>query len=95
MKKKILALSVCVVMLAVAIVGGTLAYFTDTDAEVNTFTVGGVKIDLIEQQRGEKDGTKVLVPFEDGKNLMPIVGSAQGAKETVDGVELPTAKKLC
>lgn len=80
MKKKILALSVCVVMLAVAIVGGTLAYFTDTDAEVNTFTVGGVKIDLIEQQSSE-DG-KSLVPYvNENKVLMPIVGSAQGEKK--------------
>ena len=80
MKKKILALSVCVVMLAVAIVGGTLAYFTDTDAEVNTFTVGGVKIDLIEQQSSE-DG-KTFVPYvNEGKVLMPIVGSAQSDKK--------------
>ena len=49
MKKKILALSVCVVMLAVAIVGGTLAYFTDTEAAENTFTVGNVDIDLKEE----------------------------------------------
>lgn len=49
MKKKILALSLCVVMLAVAIVGGTLAYFTDTtEAKVNEFTVGNVDIDLTE-----------------------------------------------
>lgn len=79
MKKKILALSVCVVMLAVAIVGGTLAYFTDTDAEVNTFTVGGVKIDLIEQQVNEA-GT-ALEDFEQNQVLMPIVGSAQGEKD--------------
>lgn len=50
MKKKILAMSLCVVMLAIAIVGGTLAYFTDTDQETNTFTVGNVKIDLLESQ---------------------------------------------
>ena len=48
MKKKILALSVCVVMLAVAIVGGTLAYFTDTKDAKNTFTVGNVSIELLE-----------------------------------------------
>lgn len=89
MKKKILALSLCVVMLAVAIVGGTLAYFTDTDAEVNTFTVGGVKIDLIEQQRGVKDGQAALVPFEQNQVLMPIVGSAQGEK---DNFGQPVAK---
>lgn len=79
MKKKILALSLCVVMLAVAIVGGTLAYFTDTDAEVNTFTVGGVKIDLIEQQVNEA-GT-ALEDFKQNQVLMPIVGSAQGEKD--------------
>ena len=50
MKKKILALSLCVVMLAIAIVGGTLAYFTDTKSATNTFTVGNVKIDLLESQ---------------------------------------------
>ena len=50
MKKKILALSLCVVMLAIAIVGGTLAYFTDTKSATNTFTVGNVKIDLIESR---------------------------------------------
>ena len=48
MKKKILAMCLCVAMLAIAIVGGTLAYFTDTDAETNVFTTGNVDIDLIE-----------------------------------------------
>ena len=49
MKKKILAISLVVAMLAVAVIGGTLAYFTDTTAEQqNTFKVGGVDIDLTE-----------------------------------------------
>lgn len=48
MKKKIIAMCLCVAMLAIAIVGGTLAYFTDTDAETNVFTTGNVAIDLIE-----------------------------------------------
>lgn len=48
MKKKILAMCLCVAMLAIAIVGGTLAYFTDTDYETNVFTTGDVAIDLIE-----------------------------------------------
>ncbi len=50
MKKKILAMSLCVVMLAIAIVGGTLAYFTDTKSATNTFTVGNVKIELLESR---------------------------------------------
>ena len=91
-KRKILALASAVCMVAILAIGGTLAYFTATDTEVNTFTVGGVQIDLIEQQRGEKDGEKTLVPFEDEKVLMPIVGSAQGEQEVVGGVKLPTAK---
>ena len=48
MKKKILAIVLCVAMLAIAIVGGTMAYFTDTKAQTNTFTTGNVSIKLDE-----------------------------------------------
>ena len=49
MRKKLVALSMAVLMLAVAVIGGTLAYFTDTtDAKVNTFEVGNVDINLTE-----------------------------------------------
>ena len=48
MKKKITALCLCVALLAVAVVGASLAYFTDTKSATNTFTVGNVKIDLLE-----------------------------------------------
>ena len=67
MKKKITALCLCVALLAVAVVGASLAYFTDTDNATNTFSVGNVKIDLIEQQKGENG----LVGFEQGKTLVP------------------------
>lgn len=50
MKKKIFALCLVIALAATAIIGGTLAFFTDTDEETNTFTVGNVKIDLIESQ---------------------------------------------
>lgn len=85
MKKKITALFLCVALAAIAIVGASLAYFTDTDNETNTFAVGGVKIDLIEQERGENG----LQPFTQNKKLSPIVGSAQGEK---DELGMPTAK---
>ena len=85
MKKKITALCLCAAMLAIAIVGASLAYFTDTKDATNTFTVGNVKIELIEQQRGENG----LEPFEQNKKLYPIVGSAQGEK---DALGMPTAK---
>ena len=67
MKKKITAIFLCVALVAIAIVGASLAYFTDTDKETNTFTVGNVKIDLIEQQHGENGP----VPFVQGKTLVP------------------------
>ena len=48
MKKKLTAIFLCVALVAIAIVGASLAYFTDTKSATNTFTVGNVKIDLIE-----------------------------------------------
>ena len=85
MKKKLTLVVTCIVLVAAMVIGGTLAYFTDTKNATNTFAVGNVKIDLIEQQRGENG----LVPFEQNKKLYPIVGSAQGEK---DALGMPTAK---
>ena len=86
MKKKIVSLALAVCLIAIAAVG-TLAYFTDKDTETNTFTAGGVKIDLIEQQVN-KEGTD-LEAFKQNQVLMPIVGSAQGEK---DALGQPVAK---
>lgn len=44
-KKTIIA---AVVLLAVLVVGGAIAYFTDTDTKTNTFTIGNVDISLTE-----------------------------------------------
>ena len=49
-KKSILMAAIAVMLVAVLVVGGTLAYFTDTKSADNTFTVGDVKIDLLESQ---------------------------------------------
>lgn len=40
MKKKLIAIFLCVALVAIAVVGASLAYFTDTDKATNTFTVG-------------------------------------------------------
>ena len=89
MKKKILALCLVVALAATAVIGGTLAYFTDTEAEINVFTLGNVVIDLVEEQRNDEGAA--LEAFEDNKVLLPIVGSAQGEKENFGGYNLPTA----
>lgn len=49
-KKKSIALIAVIALVAVALIGTTLAYFTDTDEEKNTFTIGNVSIDLIESR---------------------------------------------
>ena len=87
MKKKIVSLALVAALAAICIVGASLAYFTDTDEKTNTFTAGGVKIELIEQQRDKVNGT--LETFENDKMLYPIVGSAQGEK---DKWGMPVAK---
>lgn len=46
--KKTIAIVALVVLVAVASVLGTLAYLTDTKTARNTFTVGNVKIELLE-----------------------------------------------
>lgn len=64
MKKKITAIALVVMLLAVSVLGATLAYFTDTDKETNVFTSGNVAIDLTEN-------------FTQESKLMPVTGSAQ------------------
>ena len=61
-KKKILVLAVSVCLVAILAIGGTLAYFTDTDAKTNTFTVGNVDITLTEpnwEGTGSQDAPEV------------------------------------
>ena len=68
MKKKILSLCLVVALALTAIGGATLAYFTDTDAKTNTFTIGNVEIridEMMEAENGE------WVEYQDQK-LFPI-----------------------
>ena len=69
MKKKILTLCLVVALAATAVIGGTLAYFSDTDAQKNTFTTGNVAIDLWEDF-GDNDENGI-------EELIPATGSAQ------------------
>lgn len=47
-KKKIVSIALAAALAATAIVGSSLAYFTDTEEKTNTFTVGNVDITLTE-----------------------------------------------
>lgn len=70
MKKKILAITLCVAMLAIMLVSGTLAYFTDSAEQENVFAVGNIEIELTEE---------VSVTDQDGKKLDKVEQTASGA----------------
>lgn len=59
MKKKITAIFLCVALVAIAVVGASLAYFTDTKSAENTFTMGNVKITLDETNVNDPEGDRV------------------------------------
>ena len=65
--KKVITLLLVVALTAAVSIGGTVAYLSDSDAQVNTFTNGNVYIDLWEDF-GDNDGIE---------HLVPAVGSAQ------------------
>lgn len=73
MKRKIIALCLIVAMLGVAVIGGTMAYFTDTAEAVNVMTIGSVKIRQDEKE-WNKDRT-ALQDFTQAKPLVPYVGT--------------------
>lgn len=80
MKKKILALCLVVVLVATAITGVTLAYFTDSDSQKNVMTLGKIDISQNEQQQGENGG---LEDFEQDKPLFPMVDEREEGDDVV------------
>ena len=72
MKKKVLAVALTVILLA-TVVGGTLAWFTDTDEVKNTFTIGSIKVEQVETGRNEEGQP---VPFKQEQPLFPIANAA-------------------
>lgn len=73
MKKKLIIISVIVVAIAIATIGGSYAWFNAADSIQNTFTIGGVKVKQIEQQRNPETGE--LEDFENGKILAPVINN--------------------
>ena len=89
MKKKLSAIFLCVALVAIAVVGASLAYFTDTKSATNTFTVGNVKIDLIEsryhrQGSGSSGDTSIPAPTK----------TANGMKYVSDGATIFTDEEI-
>lgn len=99
MKKKVLTLSLCVALIAVAVVGTTLAYFTDTDEATNTLSVGGVAIDLHEDNKeGAVDDEyqewledQVLMPGDNQTNTIAKVVTVENTGKSDAYVRLHIA----
>lgn len=58
-KKRFVAILLCVTLVALAAIGATFAYLTDTKSVNNTFTMGNVKITLDETDIKNPSGTRV------------------------------------
>ena len=60
-KKKTIAL-IAVLLLIALLIGGIFAYFTDTDSATNTFTIGNVDIELLEESWDPTNNATNLTP---------------------------------
>ena len=69
MKKNKVILAVTILFL-IFLVGGAIAFFTDTKSKTNTFTIGNVEITLTEPNWSETDSNSNGVP-DAAENLMP------------------------
>ncbi len=88
--KKVLLMGTAYALVAALSIGGTVAYLTSSDSEVNVMTLGNVKIKQHEYQRVvDEDGnyktttidgqtSYVLEDFEQGKALVPSAVKTNG-----------------
>lgn len=83
--KRSVILTLCIVLCLALTLGGTIAYLSDFDGDVNVMTLGQVKIEIMESQRSSESSE--LVDYQDGKPLYPIVGDIS-QRDTTFG--LPT-----
>lgn len=79
-KKSILVVAIAVMLVAALVVGGTLAYFTDTKAKDNVFTVGNVSIQLIESTYHREGNDN-----SGDKSIPDPTQTASGMKYVTDG----------
>ena len=82
-----------VVLLLVFVVGGAIAYFTDSENTTNTFTIGSVAITLTEpawtDNGGEAEGTNMLPGETAHKDPTVTVDSTSQDAFVLIGVTIP------
>lgn len=84
-KSRKLLLTLGVVLSLALATGGTLAYLTDTDSDVNVMTLGNVHIQQIEKERIEQSDANTaetnVQDFTQGKPMYPTVGPVEWADD--------------
>lgn len=79
-KKKILSVVLVIALVAITVVGSSLAYFTDKDEALNTFTLGDVDIALYEPDWNEKADHTLMPSKSFDKD--PYIGVEAGSQDT-------------
>lgn len=81
--KSVLLIVIATVVATVGVIGGTYAYLTSTDSDVNTMTLGKVEIVQIEKERvnmaqQDQQTPATLQDYVQNKKLMPAAYIADG-----------------
>ena len=75
--KKLATMALSVGLIGAMVAGGSLAYLSDTDSDVNVMTLGNVKIEQIEKERIEQSDSNTadtnLQEFKQDKPLFPAI----------------------
>lgn len=92
--EKGITLCCATLLVVIATVSGTLAYESYIEMEWESTENPNVVVQLVQQQRilDDSDNSIGLAPFEDGKMLVPLVGSAQYDGSNFDQYGMPKAK---
>lgn len=73
-KKRILTLSLVIALLAIVMIGSSLAWFTDEEEVTNVFTIGSIKI---RQDEVDENGD----PFEQNQDILPVVNGTDPSSD--------------
>lgn len=90
MKKKILILALAVALVAI-MVGGSLAYFTAEDEATNTFTIGSVKIEIVEEFQKPDAMIPVVNIDEDDPNYIDKLARVKNIGDNAAYVQMYVA----
>ncbi len=84
--KKVISWILILATTAAVAIGGTLAYMTDTDEDINVRTIGNVKIEQHEQERVDPEGDgSQLQDFTENKTLYPAIVAPELNWEDANG----------